>query len=169
MKFSSCSRILTSNEFIKWLDAKEITRSIRYIQNFYAIIPFYARFDGKNYLQILKEIEIFQAFKHGYDEIAQNMTVFPDGKIALGRDINKIPPGINGTADLCVRVEYILNPGNELQLINDELTDYNTWLNTLLCMKLMIRPSSQSIIAVDPSELVSGKSFRLLTTEIYPS
>lgn len=169
MKFSSSSRILTSYEFIKWLDAKEITRSIRYIQNFYTIIPNYARFDGKNYLQILKEIVIFQAFEHGYDEIAQNITVFPDGKIALGRDINKIPPGVNGTACLCVRIEYILNPGNDSQLFNDDLTDYNTWLNTLLCMKFMIRPSSQSIISVDPSELVSGISLRLLTTEIFPT
>jgi hypothetical protein len=132
-------------------------------------MPFYSRFDGENYLQILKEIEIFQDFEHGYDEIAQNITVFSDGKIALGRDINKIPPGINGTANLCVRIEYILNPGNESQSINDNLTDHNIWLNTLLCMKLMIRPSSQSIIAVDPSELVSGISLRLLTTEIFPT
>lgn len=148
-------QLMTTHEFSKWLDSKEITRSIGYIQNFYTRMLCYARFNGQNHLQILEEIEAYQKSLHGYDEIAQNFTMFPDAIIAIGRDINKVPPGVNGTARLCVRVEYILDTGNKMQPTSDDVQDYTTWLNAMLCMKFLIKPSSCSILTFSPSETIS--------------
>ncbi len=118
-------------------------------------MPYYARFRGNNYLQVLSEVELNQRFEYGYDEIAQNITVFSDSKIALCRDINKIPAVVNGNLQSSIRVEYILNPGNESYPITDNMLDYNIWLNAILCMRFKISPLAQLIVNHSPAELVS--------------
>jgi hypothetical protein len=129
-------------------------------------MPHYERFTGNNYLQILKEVEMNQTFEYGYDEIAQNMTVFPDSKIAICRDINKIPAGFNGSKQFSIRVEYILNPVNGACPITDNLIDFNIWFNALLGMKLNINPSDLLIVNHAPAELVSGINIPTLTTAL---
>lgn len=167
MKITDKFLVMATDEFKKWLNLKELTRSIRFIQNYYTMMPTYARFNGKNHLQILKEIEMYQTFEHDYDEIAQNITMFSDAKIAICRDINKIPPGLNGSAQSSIHVEYILNPGDETHSIFDDLLDCNIWLNSILCMKFKINPISHLIINHPPVELVSAISIPNLMSESF--
>jgi hypothetical protein len=149
-------QILEMADFGTWLEFQEITRPVRYIQNYFTLMPCYALFDGKNYQQTLNRMERYQRFDHEYDEIAQNISVFPDSTIAICRDLNKIPPGLNGTARFCVRVEYIINQLKDLQSLTDLLLDQKIFLNSLLCMKFMISPSTRSILDLPVTELVTG-------------
>ena len=158
--------VMTIDEFKAWLYTKEITRPVRSIHNYHTIMPHYARFSGNNHLQILREVEENQTFENGYDEIAQHITVFPDSKIAICRDINKIPGGFNGSMQFSIRVEYIMNPVNGDCPITDNLVDYNIWLNALLCMKLNINPSAFIITNHAPAELVSGINIPTLNTAL---
>jgi hypothetical protein len=161
--------LMTSDEFREWLMKKESNRTIRCIQNYYTVMPAYASFNGKNHFQLLTGMEEYQIFENGYDEIAQNITTFPDGKIALCRDFNKIPAGKNGASAFCIRIEHIGNPDAENGQLTEAQLDCNIWLNAMLCMKFRIKPATTSIVSHPRVDLVSkAASQRLASALSYP-
>ncbi len=147
--------LMTSEEFREWLGQKEHTRTIRCIQNYNTVLPAYASFNGNNHFQILSGMEEYQSFENGYDEIAQNITTFPDGRIALCRDINKIPAGKNGASQFCIRIEHVENANTNEREMTDEQLDCSILLNALICMKFRIKPATTSIVNHPRIELVT--------------
>jgi hypothetical protein len=158
--------LMDSDEFKVWLSRKEPSRTIRCIQNYHTVMPAYASFNGKNHFQILKGMEEYQLFENGYDEIAQNITTFPDGKIALCRDINRIPAGKNGSSQFCIRIEHIENADGGKSRMTDMQLDCNIWMNALLCMKFRIKPETRSIVSHPRIELVSREGTQRLASAL---
>ena len=157
---------MSSDEFREWLSHKEPTRTIRCIQNYHTVMPAYASFNGKNHFQILKGMEEYQLLENGYDEIAQNITTFPDGKIALCRDVNRIPAGRNGSSQFCLRIEHLGNAHSDNNVMTDAQLDCTIWLNALLCMKFRIKPETNSIITHPFTELLTKDSTKRLTSSL---
>lgn len=166
MKSTEKFILMSSDEFRDWLNGQDIHRPVRCIQNYYTILPAYARFTGSNHFQILSGMEEYQSFEKGYDEIGQNLTVFPDGSIAVCRDLNKIPAGKNGSSAFCLRVEHILNTGNEKKDLPEAQLDSSIWLNAILCLKFRINAGNTSIVTHPRSALIAELHSRPLAAAL---
>ena len=147
--------LLTTDEFKLWLESKEVTRPIRFIQYYYSVIPIHASFNGHNHFQMLKRIEEYQKITYGFNEIAQNITVFPYGIIGICRDINRCPQVPNGKKKFILRVDYVGDYVKNNIWVHENLLDHNVWLNALLSMKFHIKPESIPIINTTPQDIIS--------------
>lgn len=90
-------------EFTGWLNANRFDRQIAVIQNHHTYIPGYAHFKGNNHIALCESMERSH-LERGFAEIAQNLTIFPDGDVVLCRSFNTIPAGIKGANQngLCI-------------------------------------------------------------------
>ena len=80
------------------------TRMIKLIQLHHTWSPNYTHFNGKNHLSLQKNMQTHHVKNNGWADIGQHFTIFPDGKICTGRDINSSPAGIYGanTGAICI-------------------------------------------------------------------
>jgi hypothetical protein len=147
--------LLTTDEFKKWLESKEVIRPIRFIQNYYTVIPIHASFNGHNHFQMLKRIEEYQKITYGYNEIAQNITVFPYGIIGICRNVNRCPEVPNGTNKFIIRVDYVGDHVKKNIWLRENLLDHNVWLNAILSMKFHINSESIPIINPPQQDIIS--------------
>lgn len=143
-------------EFSQWLNATSISRVITLIQNHHTWMPAYKHFDGANHFALLRGMENAH-LERGFAEIAQNLTTFPDGTIAVCRSFEKIPAGIKGanTGALCIE-----NLGN-FDINKDAMTPAHRAaiikLNALLCKKFRLRPAADTIVYHHWFDLNSGE------------
>src|SRR3990170_1304854 len=75
--------LFTVDEFDKWLLENRFNRMINLLQNHHTFMPSHAQFKSKNHFSLLEGMERSHVVDRGFDEIAQNITTFPDGTIAL--------------------------------------------------------------------------------------
>jgi len=135
----------SADEFGPWLDAAAVTRVVRLVQNHHTWLPNYGQFHGTNHFALLQGMEDAH-LERGFAEIAQNLTTFPDGSIAVCRSLDKIPAGIKGanTGGVCIE-----NLGN-FDAGGDAMTaahrDAILRLNALLCRKFSLAPSTAAIV-----------------------
>lgn len=59
-------------------------------------IPSHKDFNGSNYQERQDAMRRFHVNTNGWDDIAQHVTLFPDGKFLTGRDFHKQPISIKG-------------------------------------------------------------------------
>lgn len=133
------------DEFTDWLKNYRVTRSITLIQNHHTWLPDYKTFNGKNHFQLLASME--QAHKErGFAQIAQNLTTFPDGTLAVCRSINTIPAGIKGANTPGICIEHVGNFDAGKDAMNQNHRDIIVALNAALCKKLKLTPGTDTIV-----------------------
>ncbi|WP_052002388.1 N-acetylmuramoyl-L-alanine amidase [Halalkalibacter wakoensis] len=139
--------LMTREEFKNWLFNNEFTREISLIQQHHTWLPAYAQFKGNNHFQMLESMENFHKSEMGWNNIAQNITTFPDGKIAVSRPFNSAPEGTIGPKANANGLT-IENIGN-FDIGNDTMTaeqkETIVYLTALLCIKFGLTPSVDSI------------------------
>lgn len=152
-RFILCSM----KEFDHWLSNTSINRAIHLVQNHHTWSPGYAAFTGENHLELLKGMESFHMKDRGFDMIAQNLTTFPDGKVAVCRPFDRIPAGIKGANQNGICIEHLGNFDSG----KDSMTDLHrvaiVRVNALLCSKFGLTPSTGSIVYHHWYDLDSGK------------
>ena len=139
--------LMTKEEFGNWLFHNQFARKINIIQHHHTWLPSYKHFYGSNHFNMLKGMENFHITKMGWKTIAQNITTFPDGKIAVSRPFNIAPEGTIGlranTTGLTIE-----NVGN-FDIGHDVMTqaqkDAIVTITALLCIKFGLTPSIDSI------------------------
>ena len=143
-------------EFSTWLSEYNVTRVIKLVQNHHTYIPGYAHFTGNNHIELLKGMERSH-IERGFSEIAQNLTTFNDGKVALCRSLDKIPAGIKGANSNGICIE---NLGN-FDLNQDEMTEPHknliVNLNALLCKKFNLTPGTDTVVYHHWYDLTTGQ------------
>ncbi len=97
-------KLIDVQDFKKYLDSLTITRKIENIQLHHTSSPSYAQFEGNNHIALQNGMRDYHIKTRGFNDIAQTFTIFPDGKICTGRNINKAPAGIYGanSAGICI-------------------------------------------------------------------
>jgi LysM repeat protein len=139
--------LMTREEFKDWLFNHEFTRNISLIQQHHTWSPAYGHFNGNNHFSLLKGMEYYHTKEMGWENIAQNITTFPDGKIAVSRPFNSAPDGSIGPKanSIGLNIEHVGN----FDLGNDQMTAEHRetiiYLTALLCMKFGLTPSVDSI------------------------
>lgn len=137
--------LLTREEFGDWLLASRITRDIKIIQNHHTWVPNYSHFKGDNHFDLLESMDRSH-IKRRLGGIAQNITTFNDGLIAVCRPLNQMPAGIANKNYGAICIE---NLGN-FDIGQDEMTQEQKetiiFVNAILCYKFNLMPSIDSIV-----------------------
>jgi len=132
-------------EFSSWLDGLTVNRTISLVQNHHTFIPSYKDFNGHNHFDRLRSMEEAH-LQRGFTEIAQNLTIFPDGTVAVCRAFDTAPAGIKGANKHGLCIENL----GDFDTGKDQMTaaqrDTILKVNALLCQKFNLTPNTDSIV-----------------------
>jgi hypothetical protein len=141
-KFILC----TMDEFDDWLESAGVSRAISLIQNHHTWSPSYANFTGDNHFCLLTNIEEYHIRERGFDMIAQNLTTFPDGRVAVCRPLDRIPAGIKGANQGGICIEHLGNFDVGGDTMRAEQRATIVAVNALLCRRFGLTPDTGSIV-----------------------
>ncbi|MFA5354085.1 MAG: N-acetylmuramoyl-L-alanine amidase [Thermodesulfovibrionales bacterium] len=138
--------LMSVAEFGQWLSDNRFNRVVRLIQNHHTYSPSYKDFTGSNHFALLEGMERFHMVERGFSEIAQNLTIFPDGKIAVCRPLDTIPAGIKGANQAGICIENLGKFDKNADAMTDSQREAIIQVNALLCREFHILPSTDSIV-----------------------
>lgn len=148
--------LFTFGEFYNWLAGKNFIRVIKLVQNHHTYIPRYEHFKGNNHFQMLNGMEQSH-LERGFNEIAQNITTYPDGTIAVCRSIDKIPAGIKGANQYGICIEHVGNFDINGDTMTEQHRDTIIRLNAALCQKFNLTPSTDTVVYHHWYDLTTGE------------
>lgn len=139
--------LMTREEFNNWLFSQTFTRKINKIQHHHTWLPSYKQFYGHNHLQMLKSMENFHVSKMGWKNIAQNLTIFPDGKVAVCRPFNVEPEGSIGAManSGSIMIENVGNFDSGHDVMTAEQKESIVYVTAALNIKFGLTPSIDTI------------------------
>ncbi|BBA69251.1 amidase [Geobacter sulfurreducens] len=149
--------LFTMDEFDQWLLETRFSRSVKLVQNHHTYLPGYAQFTGSNHFGLLEGMEHFHMAERGFSEIAQNLTSFPDGTVAVCRSIDKVPCGIKGANQEGICLENLGNFDAGGDTMTPAHRDAIVKINALLCREFNLKPNTDSIVYHHWYDLNSGK------------
>jgi hypothetical protein len=139
--------LMTREQFRNWLFKQNFKRKITIIQQHHTWSPSYRNFNGHNHFSLLEGMEEYHIKERGFSNIAQNITTFPDGKIAVCRPFDHPPEGTIGakanSIGLCIEHIGNFDKGHDVMTWNQKETI--VYINALLCIKFGLTPSIDSI------------------------
>ncbi|WP_258000327.1 LysM peptidoglycan-binding domain-containing protein [Bacillus sp. Marseille-P3661] len=139
--------LMTRDEFKNWLQHHKFSRKITLIQHHHTWAPSYKHFNGYNHFSMLKGMENYHIREKGWKTIAQNITTFPDGKIAVSRPFNVTPEGSIGwkANSVGLTIENVGNFDRGHDVMTAEQKETIVYITALLSMKFGLTPSIDSI------------------------
>ena len=143
-------------EFAAWLDATSFSRVIRVLQCHHTYIPSYRNFKGTNQFELLHAMESAH-LQRGFSEIAQNLTTFPDGTVAVCRSFDTIPAGIKGANKNGMCIENLGNFDAGQDVMNSAHRDCIISVYALLCKKFKLQPGTNTMVAHHWFDLTTGQ------------
>lgn len=148
--------LLEAAEFEQWLTDQKITRKIKWVQQHHTYIPGYKHFKGDNHFALCQSMEAAHK-ERGFDEIAQNLTIFPDGKIMVCRNLDKVPAGIKGANTYGICIENIGNFDKGKDVMIMQQRDSIVLVTKALLKKFALAPSDQTVLYHHWFDLNTGK------------
>jgi len=148
--------LLEAAEFEPWLADQMITRKIKWVQQHHTFIPAYKHFKGDNHFALCQSMEAAHK-ERGFDEIAQNLTIFPDGKIMVCRNLDKVPAGIKGANTFGICIENIGNFDKGNDAMSTQQRDSIVLVTKALLKKKSLTASFDSVIYHHWYDLNTGK------------
>lgn len=149
--------VFSFQEFQNFLNGYTVNRKIKLIQNHHTWQPDYKAWRKiPNYFHWLESMEKYQVEQNGFAQIAQNLTTFPDGYIALCRPFDVSPAGIKGANQYGICMEHVGN----FDIGGDEMTndhkDTIVKLNALLCKAFGVPINAQGIVYHHWYDIITG-------------
>ncbi len=99
----------TAEEYVKYIEAFNFKRKITKLQLHHTYSPNIKAFTGNNHIALQQGMKSYHVKSRGFSDIAQNLTIFPDGAIVSGRDLNVKPAGISNANTGAICIESIGN------------------------------------------------------------
>jgi uncharacterized protein YraI len=148
--------LMTTTEFGTWLKQQQISRVIKVLQIHHTWLPNYRNFNGSNHFEKLQGMKASHIAR-GFSDIAQNITIFPDGKIAVCRPLNVVPAGIYGQNSQGICIENL----GDFDIGKDQMTpahqDAIVQASAVLCSKFQLIPDTNSILYHHWFDLKTGQ------------
>ena len=132
--------------FTRWLRDQKIDRRIDLIQNHHTWKPNYSNFNGDDHFDDLKAMDNYHENHNGWSDIAQNITIFPDGIIGICRPLNIAPAGIKGANSHGICIEVYGNFNKSGDVMTHAQKESVIHVNAVLCQKFALRPSLETIV-----------------------
>ena len=132
-------------EFKTWLNEQKVNRTITRLQVHHMWLPDYSCWGKDNALRRQYNTKEFHKTTNHWDDIAQHFSIFPDGHIVTGRNLNKTPIGIRGwnTNAICCEIYGNFDKGH------DKMTDAQKQAVIAfygeLCKKFKLTPSVSTV------------------------
>lgn len=148
--------LMSTDEFGQWLFDNRFNRVIKLLQNHHTYLPGYAQFKGNNHFALLNSMESAH-LERGFSQIAQNLTTFPDGTVAVCRPLDTIPAGIKGAnqAGICIENLGNFDSGGDAITIAHHAAIIE--INALLCREFALTPNTDTIVYHHWYDLETGK------------
>lgn len=156
MKSQGKFTLLELNEFNNWLGQKKVKRSIKIIQQHHTYKPDYSTFKGDNHFELCTSMEKSH-LKRGFAEIAQNFTTFPDGKIMVCRDVDKIPAGVKGANEKGICIEHVGHFDLGGDIMSEAHKNTIIEMTRMLLLRFNLSANDQTIIYHHWYDLNTGK------------
>jgi hypothetical protein len=149
--------LFTVSEFGNWLAGLSLTRKIKLVQNHHTWLPNYTTFNRNNdHFKQLTSMERSHQ-ERGFSEIAQNLTTFPDGLVAVCRSFETMPAGIKGANQFGICIEHLGNFDAGKDVMTTPHRNTIIKVNTLLCNKFVLTPSTDTVVYHHWYDLTTGK------------
>ncbi|WP_144553113.1 peptidoglycan recognition family protein [Bacillus sp. X1(2014)] len=139
--------LMTREEFRDWLFNTRVNRKVTLIQQHHTWLPSYKQFNGSNHFRMLLGMENFHKRKMGWINIAQNITTFPDGKIAVSRPFNIAPEGTIGPRANAtgIAIENVGNFDKGHDVMTAQQKETIVYITAVLSIKFGLTPSIDTI------------------------
>jgi hypothetical protein len=137
--------LFTRQEFHAWIWSTLFNRQIKLIQQHHTWSPNYSNFNGSNHFSLLEGMRNYHVNSAGFSDIAQHVTIFPDGLIGIGRSFEKDPAGIAGINGGAICIENIGNFDNGADIMFEEHKKSIIYVTAVLCMRFQLEPSTLTI------------------------
>ena len=95
--------------FKDYVDGLKVTRKITLVQLHHTYIPSYKHFKGNNHEALQDSMRRTHINTNKWADIGQHFTIFPDGVILTGRNINTAPAGVKGANSNGICIECLGN------------------------------------------------------------
>lgn len=149
--------LFTAAEFAQWLNGLSLVRKIKLVQNHHTWLPDYSTFNKvKDHFKMLTSMEKSH-IERGFAEIAQNLTTFPDGTVAVCRSFETMPAGIKGVNQFGICIEHVGNFDAGSDAMTTAHRNTIIKVNSLLCKKFGLTPSTDSVVYHHWYDLTTGK------------
>jgi hypothetical protein len=137
--------LLNITEFSDWLKVLKMNRQIILIQQHHTWSPSYKQFNGSNQFQMVKGMKEYH-LSVGFSDIAQNITIFPNGDIMICRPFDIAPAGIKGANSYGICIENVGNFDKGMDIMTETQKNSILVVTALLCKKFNLVPSTDSIV-----------------------
>ncbi|HEY0016997.1 MAG TPA: N-acetylmuramoyl-L-alanine amidase [Longimicrobium sp.] len=145
----------TLDEFAQFIQ-KPVQRQIKLIQNHHTAEPSYNDFNGQNHFQQLKGMKSFHVNERKFSDIAQNLTTFPDGTIAICRPMDQNPAGIKGANTGAICIEHVGNFDNGKDKMTAAQRECIIRMNALLARRFKLKLDTNAFVYHHWYDLDSG-------------
>ena len=136
--------LMSIEEFENWIAKLNVSRTMRLLQVHHTWSPAYSNFNGNNHFERQKVMKEYHMSK-GYVDIAQNLTIFPDGTIMTGRSFNVAPAGIYGANTNGICVENFGNFDKGADKMSQEHKDAIVRVYASMCKKFGLSPETDIV------------------------
>lgn len=138
--------LFNRDEFKDWLFSNNFARKINVLQTHHTWKPDYSNFTGNNHFAMLKGMKDYHVNSAKFSDIAQNLTLFPDGLIAICRTFEKDPAGISGCNKGAICMENIGNFDIGNDILTEEHKKSIVFVNAVMCMKFNLPVDTKTIV-----------------------
>ena len=138
--------LLEPGEFEEWLNKQNVSRDIRRVQHHHTQEPSYRSFKGDDHFKWLNIMRDFHVNQRGFSAIAQQFTIFPDGKIGTGRSLDRNPAGIKGANSGSICIENFGNFDEGHDTMREEQKEAIISVTAALVKKFNISLDTDGII-----------------------
>lgn len=159
----SIFRLFTFAEFNNYLLQTLFQRKITFIQNHHTWKPNYSHFNNSNHNTLLENMRHDHTVNRQWSDIGQNITIFPDGVIALCRALDIAPAGIKGanTGGICIENLGNFDEGGDIMTNAQKEAILKT--NAALCVKFSLETLPLQVVY---HHWYNTKGKRFLTEDI---
>jgi hypothetical protein len=143
--------------FEAWLAARSVARTVFTVQLHHTFVPNYSGFNGKNHFALQKGMQNFHTLMNGWQDIGQHFSIFPDGMIVTGRNLESSPACIFGFNAHSICIENIGNfdiGGDEMR---PEQREAILQVTAALCRRFRIPVNSNQVVYHHWFDLKTGQ------------
>ena len=133
-------------EFSVWLRGLRVSRTVVQIQHHHTYNPSYILFNKSSNFERQKAMKNYHINSNGWADIGQHFTIFPDGSIVTGRNMEKSSACIYGQNSKAVCIENFGNFDVGKDVMTTEQKQCIIEVTALLCSKFNIPVSTDYIV-----------------------